>query len=84
MASINVSEADFESIVSAALDAESSGDADLARKLDKLARRVNCALSKQSPFAIAARHSSSSTRIKMTWRDMPSVLFKPTPTQENE
>lgn len=71
MASINVTEKDFEAVATAAMDAEESGDMDHAKALDKVARKINAALSAQT----AARANPFPTyRTKTSWRDMPSTL----------
>lgn len=70
MASISISEDDFLTLAMAAGEAKDAGDMELARKLDKMARKVNAALS--------SSHLSSLTAVRVTgkpsWQDMPSLI----------
>lgn len=71
MPSINVSEADFAAVAGAAQDAQRRGDDAEAKALDKIARKINAALTNvtvtnSSPFG---RMSGS-----IKWKDMPSTL----------
>jgi hypothetical protein len=72
MASINVTEIDFSLVATAAFDARDAGRDEAAHGLDKLARKINAALSNarvsRSPFGKPTK--------SLTWRDVPSV-FKP-------
>lgn len=71
MASINISEKDFQSVASAAFEAQRSGDRDLAAKLDKIARKINAALAKAKyPSMLGRSHN-------FTWRRVPSTLVCP-------
>lgn len=77
MPTINVSERDFEIVASAAIEAQARGDK-AAKDLDKLARKMNLALT-QSKMSRELGHWSSiltKGRSKRTWRSMPSVLLK--------
>ena len=71
MPSINISEADFGAVAGAALDAEAAGRMDDARALDKIARKINAALTARTtlPFAYLTGH-----RKPVRWQDMPSTL----------
>jgi hypothetical protein len=69
---VNVGEADFQAVASAALTAKASGDMDEARALDKLARKINLALSSDHATAKMARMMGAD--VKRSWRDIPSVL----------
>jgi hypothetical protein len=61
MATVNVSEQDYDDIASAAHYARYRREATLAQRLDKLARKINAALSNQ--------------RVPpLTWKDVPSVF----------
>lgn len=73
MASINVSEKDFEAVRSAALDAHFSGNAKAAASLDKLARKINAALSRDHGTAKACRLMRGAGE-PFKWQDAPSVL----------
>lgn len=68
MASINVSEDDFMTIACAAME---SGNRANAQALDKIARKINAALTNEK-----ARKSSPFGRMckAVTWREMPSTL----------
>ncbi|MBS3648782.1 hypothetical protein KEU06_09210 [Pseudaminobacter sp. 19-2017] len=71
MASVNVSEAEFMVVAHAAYEAHAHGDTDSAKVLDKLARKINAALSNETtsratPFARVTKPAS--------WKDMPSTL----------
>ena len=71
MPSINVSEADFGAVASAAMDALQKGDSAQARALDKIARRINASLSgakmsQLAPYGLLGKH--------LTWRDVPSTI----------
>lgn len=69
MASINVSEKDFEALASAAIAADQRGDVEDAARLDIIARKANCALSK-SKFAGASLGGHG----KFSWTDVPSPI----------
>ena len=71
MAHINISEGDFETVAGAALDAKYHGDLGQARKLDKIARKINAALSRSKvPFGGKAGPATET----FTWRDVPSTI----------
>lgn len=82
-AKISITETDFTLVVRAAIDAQREGCDEDANALDKLARRMNLALSNESirgPWLPQAG--------KRSWKDMPSVLDvpgaqPPTPAGEN-
>lgn len=70
MANISVSEKDFELLFNAANDANDRGDKSQAKGLDKLARKINAALSKtciEPPLRTGRPHH-------LKWQDMPSTL----------
>ena len=73
MATINVSEDDFRTVASAARDANEAGDREAARKLDKIARKINAALSNantpSSPYGFGRQSK------RLTWQDCPSTLL---------
>jgi hypothetical protein len=70
-AAISVSEGDFEVVARAAIDAHKRGDMAAALALDKLARKIDVALT-------TAKHSHmrqyTGRHIRHSWRDVPSVL----------
>lgn len=71
MAIINISEQDFETVASAAFDAQRAGQRDLAVKLDKIARKINAALSNAKyPSIMGRKHDFG-------WKDVPSTLICP-------
>ena len=74
MASINISEADFCSVAGAARDARDRGDMIEARALDKIARKINAALSHTAPMARLARAASGQRCSTVSWKDVPSTL----------
>lgn len=78
MATINVSEADFIAIASAAQDAQDAGDNDAATALDKIARKINAALAGADPVRRALANASGMKLQPVRWQDMPSVLKQPT------
>lgn len=51
MPAVEVSDEDFEAVAGAALEAASIGDMDEARTLDKLARKIKTALSRDQQMA---------------------------------
>lgn len=71
MPAINVSEADFNAVAGAAYDAYMRGDRKEATVLDRLARKINAALTNRTV-------TNSSPFGRMTgptkWQDMPSTL----------
>ena len=72
MPSINISETDFQTVAMAAWRAKSDGNMDEAIMLDKIARKINAALSAQvtKPYA----WMSGGKRSPLRWQDMPSTL----------
>lgn len=74
MASINTSEADFMAVAGAARDAKDRGDMTEAKALDKIARKINAALSHDAPMARLARAASGQRCSTSSWKDMPSTL----------
>jgi hypothetical protein len=70
VASINISEGDFNAIAGAALDARDAGKMIEARALDKIARKINAALS--SARYKAVKFGSGSKPIR--WWDVPSTI----------
>ena len=68
MPQIAVSEADFEAVAGAAIDAWEEGYIDRAEALDKVARKINAAL------AYACLPKIPHRTPKQSWRDVPSVL----------
>lgn len=71
-ATINVGEDDFTAVSSAAIAAFRRGDEDEAAALDKIARKINAALTGVTTRrALAFTGVSPST---VSWKDMPSVL----------
>jgi len=74
MASINISEEDFIQVAGAANDAKSRGDMRSANALDKIARKINAALSKDNACAKIARAVGGQNAV-LRWQDVPSVLL---------
>lgn len=80
MASINVGEADFVAVAGAARDAKAAGNMDAARVLDKVARKINAALSSSNATLVTLRRMSGlPPRAEMSWRDMPSTIDEDRP-----
>jgi hypothetical protein len=71
--SINISDADFALVVTAAIRAAARGDRESAAGLDKLARKMNAALSNKP------RDPRMGTVPKLSWEDVPSVFEDITP-----
>lgn len=69
MASINVAQADFDAVAGAAWDAKFRKDEKASAALDKVARKINCALSSAGWSAIGGPVAK-----RLTWRDVPSVF----------
>ena len=61
MPAVEVSEKDFEAVVSAALEAQSIGDMNEARALDKLARKISTALSREHGGVTSHKPSKART-----------------------
>jgi hypothetical protein len=74
MPSINIGEDDFVITAMAANDAKASGDLDQARKLDKIARKMNAALTAAEPTIKAASWIGGGKRAPVRWQDMPSTI----------
>lgn len=69
MPRINISEAEYEAVVGAAIDAQDAGNMGDARRLDRLARKMNLAISAANPMTkLSGKHHYK------TWEDMPSCL----------
>lgn len=71
-ASISVTDDDFMVVAMAANQAQRDGDDVRAAALDKIARKMNAALSTESTKGY--RWMGSGQRHKVSWRDMPSTL----------
>lgn len=69
MAVVNVGDADFTAVASAAHDAKHAGDLKSAETLDKLARKINAALSNGASGGLRSYGAKP-----LTWRDVPSVF----------
>ena len=72
MPSINVGEEDFTTVAMAAMNAKSRGDMDEAHRLDKIARKINAALTSATTLHISKL--SGMPRQTVRWQDMPSCL----------
>lgn len=81
MPSINISEEDFAAVASAAQEAQGRGDEAEAKVLDKVARKMNAALSSATVSSITAFGRVSG---KPKWQDMPSTLNPTTGTGGGE
>ena len=69
MPSVNITEAEFMVVATAAIEADESGDVDTARTLDKLARKINAALTNaNTPKVPGFGHTP------ITWKEVPSPL----------
>lgn len=66
---INIGQADFAAAFNAASDAEERGDHEQALALDRLARKINAALSNA-----VVRGSGTALPVPITWKDVPSCL----------
>lgn len=69
MATIDVGEDDFMAIGSAAFRALRSGDRELALRLDKIAQKINAALSSAEVHKAFGRMSKS-----LSWEEVQSTL----------
>lgn len=74
MASIVISEEDFMVVAGAARDAQQAGNMEEALALDKVARKMNAALSRDSATAKIARYASGGKSTPFSWKDVPSTL----------
>ena len=70
MATVNVGEKDFENLVGAIWLAVDGKDLPLAKGVDKLARKMNAALSNQKNKG----RLSFNTCKSLTWQEVPSPL----------
>ncbi len=68
MPNVNLAESDFEALAAAANDAYESGDHQLADRLDKIARKLNAALSRQSVSPMFKVGES------FGWTDAPTTI----------
>ncbi len=73
MASINISEDDFTTVAMAANDAKFNGDMEAARALDKIARKINAALTGAEPI-LKRTALITGKRAPVRWQDMPSTI----------
>lgn len=74
MPQINVSEADFDAVAGAAMDAEERGDIEAAKALDKLARKINATLSAATVIRAFGGTTFGPRFSRSKWQDMPSTL----------
>ncbi len=72
-ASVNISEDDFKALASAAQRAQDDGALEEARTLDRLARKVNAALSNAKYRSLANSAGFAHTPIR--WTGVPSTLL---------
>lgn len=79
MANVNITEREFELVVGAAWDAKAKGRHDDATALDKLARKMNAALTNQK----FPRHPLAPPVKPIDWREVPSV-FEATHTESDK
>ena len=73
MASANVSERDFEAVATAAVYALKVGDRENMRVLDKLARKINAAISNQD-LSRSAKITGGMQQTGLAWEDVPSPV----------
>lgn len=80
-AKMSVSEKDFDLLAACALEAEARGDMETAVAADRLARRINAALSVSAnrDAAYIVRAVTGGEPKNFTWRDVPTLLGKTTP-----
>ena len=74
MPNISISETDFEAVSCAARDAQDAGDTEQANALDKLARKINAALSQQTVISAFGGTTFGPRTGKARWQDMPTTL----------
>ncbi len=74
MAAVTMTEKDFDALVCAALDAQDRGDMETAKVLDKIARKLNAAITVERYRSVRVFSGSAKSH---TWRDVPSVLVQP-------
>lgn len=72
MASIHITEEDFLLVGSSARTAKDDGDEKAASELDKLARKMNAALTNEK--YVVVRRATGSNK-SLTWEDVPSTLI---------
>lgn len=72
MAVVNVSETEFLVVACAARDAKDRGDDAAAHVLDKLARKINAALTTATTHSFLATFGMRRQTVR--WQDMPSTL----------
>jgi hypothetical protein len=77
VASVNVSEDEFFDVANAANRAQDAGDRELARRLDKLARKMNAALSARNTYNLVGNLGRSLRSKILNWKDVPTTLLKP-------
>lgn len=70
---LNITEQDFVALSVAANVLKERGDIDLARRLDKIARKANAGLSNAQTTRMTGFHP----RKPLKWRDIPSVFDTP-------
>lgn len=76
MASINISEDDFVSVAHAANIANERGDDVQAKALDKIARKINAALTNSNSSLESLRRAAGMGRGRgPSWQDMPSTII---------
>jgi hypothetical protein len=73
MSSINVSEKDFLTVAHAARDAMDAENQEQAVALDKIARKINAALT-SSHDSLRIAGLMGMRRSSVRWQDMPSTL----------
>ena len=71
----NVSEDDFSTVATAANAAMDAGDSEEAHALDKIARKINAALTGSRDSLHIGRMMGMQKPV-VRWQDMPSVLLK--------
>lgn len=71
MPSINVNENDFQDVALAAADALERGHVEMAKRLDKLARKINAALTSATVTSLSPLRMNKQP---IRWQDMPSTL----------
>lgn len=76
MPSINISQADFEAVAGAALDAQDAGKMGQAHALDRIARKINAALSVASTRKFAGALGRMFHHKALSWQDVESILKK--------
>lgn len=71
---ISISEDDFAIVATAANDAQRKGDMKAAQALDKIARKINAALTAANPVMRELAFLSGRKPQAVRWSDMPSTL----------